>query len=692
MNYNDYYKKIYASWLGKLIGIRLGAPIENWLGKDVRRMYHPIHNYTVNYGQFAADDDANGPLFFSSVMEKYNLDTITAKAMGEHVLNVVGNHTGFFWWGGKGIATEETAWQNLMDKIPAPESGSIKVNGQAIAEQIGGQIFSDCWGYITLGNVNDAVKLASMMASVTHDGDGIEGAKFVSACIALAWNEKDIYTIITKAKKYLSNTSNYYKLVTEIEDFYHKYPNDSDKCLAYIEDKHSYEHYEGICHILPNTAIMIYGMLYGKNDFDETMRLIAEAGRDTDCNLGNVGSIMGMMLGLEGIDEKWITPFNDILISSSSIGSKNISTISNTAKYFTKLGCKLYNIPFSTNNSYDFSLPYSTNGFTVTTNRYSACSLRTNSNKLQINLDSVLKKQKILLSKTSYFASDEVYDCRYSPQYTPLIEIGDTLRFKFSNPDNLPLKIKLYYLMDNKKKSHLGTYTFNENHELSLLSSSGSQLIRNITFEITAQEDIKQSFITLDYFEVEKNPIIHCDFSKLKKEDWGINFGGTHEEGIRGLDIYQGKVSLKNDSLVLHSNSAFNMSSVEASFKSISYEFEYKKNMNLTLAYDWRGCYEYRGLVLDTIKNELSYIERTSYTKHRKTVITKLPKLSKVVRLEVYLNKNLIVLSTNKKDYEYSFAKLKSTHGAIAFINNSNEDIKLLEIHSRGKRNEKYFD
>lgn len=30
MEYKECYQKIYASWLGKLIGIRLGAPIENW--------------------------------------------------------------------------------------------------------------------------------------------------------------------------------------------------------------------------------------------------------------------------------------------------------------------------------------------------------------------------------------------------------------------------------------------------------------------------------------------------------------------------------------------------------------------------------------------------------------------------------------------------------------------------------------
>lgn len=79
--------------------------------------------------------------------------------------------------GGPGIATEHTAWDNLMKGIKAPQSGNAAQNTQAI----GGQIFSDCWGYISLGNIQEASDLAAMMSSVTHDMDGIEGGKFVAA-------------------------------------------------------------------------------------------------------------------------------------------------------------------------------------------------------------------------------------------------------------------------------------------------------------------------------------------------------------------------------------------------------------------------------------------------------------------------------------------------------------------------------
>ena len=682
MEFNDYYKRIYASWLGKLIGIRLGAPIENWLGKDVRRMYHPIQNYTVDYGQFAADDDANGPLFFVSVMEKYDLNTITTKAMGEHLLNVVGDHTGFFWWGGKGIATEETAWDNLIHGIEAPSSGSTETNGKTIADQIGGQIFSDCWGYITLGNVSDAVRLASMMASVTHDGEGIEGAKFVSACIALAWKKHDIKEIIDEAKKYLSIESKYYALINEIEEIYEGHPNDSDYCLNYIEDKHSYDHYDGVCHILPNAAIMIYGMLYGHNDFNETMRLIAEAGRDTDCNLGNVGSIMGMMLGLEGIDEKWITPFNDILISSSSIGSKNITTISNSAKYFTELGCKLYQIPYQEHDTnlitYDFSLPQATSGFKAKSNRYTAVSLRAN-HGLQINLDHVSKGRTVKVYKKTYFTSDDVYDCRYQPQYTPILEEGDFIRLKLRNDDGLEFISRIVCFSGEEEITN-EEIELGEETEIEILKKEKSSIITSVEIQMESVNDIQRGVVYLDYFEIEKQPHFEYKATDLEAEDWGLNFDGNHERGIRGLDIYRGKAYLTRDALILKDHSAFNISSVYAKFKKVGFELEINSDSNFTLAYAWNGTYHYRGIIFDMNEQDLKFVHRDSYLDGLMRHIEYADYKDKV-KIEIDLEERKLVIEHGEFIDTYSLSDdITSEQGAIALINEGNSDLHITNI------------
>ena len=62
----EFIEKIYAGWLAKIIGIRYGAPIEGWTYEQIRNIYGELDHYPVDYHEFAADDDSNGPLFFAS--------------------------------------------------------------------------------------------------------------------------------------------------------------------------------------------------------------------------------------------------------------------------------------------------------------------------------------------------------------------------------------------------------------------------------------------------------------------------------------------------------------------------------------------------------------------------------------------------------------------------------------------------
>src|SRR5215469_13206809 len=137
----EYIEKIYSGWLAKIIGIRLGAPVEGWTYEKIKNIYGELDHYPVDYRDFAADDDSNGPLFFLRALEDSGEGKeLTAQAVGEALLNYAPFEHGFFWWGGYGISTEHTAYLNLRAGIPAPQSGSIQQNGHTVAEQIGGQI------------------------------------------------------------------------------------------------------------------------------------------------------------------------------------------------------------------------------------------------------------------------------------------------------------------------------------------------------------------------------------------------------------------------------------------------------------------------------------------------------------------------------------------------------------------------
>jgi len=93
----EYIEKIYAGWLGKIIGIRLGAPIEGWTYERIKNIYGEIQGYVTDYKRFGADDDSNVPIFFLRALEDSGFN-LTPQAVGEALLNYSPFERGFFWW------------------------------------------------------------------------------------------------------------------------------------------------------------------------------------------------------------------------------------------------------------------------------------------------------------------------------------------------------------------------------------------------------------------------------------------------------------------------------------------------------------------------------------------------------------------------------------------------------------------
>ena len=47
----DFIEKIYAGWLAKIIGIRLGAPVESWTYEKIRTVYGEVNGYLADCGR-----------------------------------------------------------------------------------------------------------------------------------------------------------------------------------------------------------------------------------------------------------------------------------------------------------------------------------------------------------------------------------------------------------------------------------------------------------------------------------------------------------------------------------------------------------------------------------------------------------------------------------------------------------------
>ena len=48
MDRNGILCRIYSGWLGKMIGVRLGAPIEMWTRERIEEKYHGQHGYLLD--------------------------------------------------------------------------------------------------------------------------------------------------------------------------------------------------------------------------------------------------------------------------------------------------------------------------------------------------------------------------------------------------------------------------------------------------------------------------------------------------------------------------------------------------------------------------------------------------------------------------------------------------------------------
>lgn len=76
--------------------------------------------------------------------------------------------------------------------------------------------------------------------------------------------------------------------------YYEEHRRDWEGCCHFIFENYGYDKYQGVCHIIPNIAVMILALLYGEGDFDKTLNLCNQCGWDTDCNVGNLGTLMGV--------------------------------------------------------------------------------------------------------------------------------------------------------------------------------------------------------------------------------------------------------------------------------------------------------------------------------------------------------------------------------------------------------------
>lgn len=370
----DYLERVYAAVLGKMIGVYVGRPVEMWTYQRIMAEIGPIEYYVhdqVGVPLIVVDDDISATVIFPRALHEHGpKQDITAEEIGKSWLNnIIQNHSTLAWLG-YGVLTEETAFVNMKEGIPAPLSGAIETNGKTIAEQIGARIFIDGWALVSPGNPALAAKLAKEAGSVSHDGEAIHAAVLFAAMEAEAFLSKDIDHLFDTGLKFIPADSLIAIQTQEIREWA-KTDGDWHKTRQRIEDKYGYHLYPGFCHIIPNNGILTLTLVYASHSFHLAMQIINTSGWDTDSNSGNIGCILGIMHGLNAYADgpDWRGPIADQAFISSADGGYGINNASRITYEITNLGRQLAGQdllePPKDGAQFYFTLPGSVQGFRV---------------------------------------------------------------------------------------------------------------------------------------------------------------------------------------------------------------------------------------------------------------------------------------------------------------------------------------
>lgn len=440
---NDYLERVYAGVLGKLVGVYLGRPFEGWTYQKIMAELGPIEYYVherLNQPLVVTDDDVAGTFTFIRALEDYGIKaSLSAEEIGKAWLNYIVEERAILWWGGNGNSTEHTAWLNLRKGVPAPQSGSIETNGQAVAEQIGAQIFIDGWAMVAPRQPELAARLAEQAGKVSHDGESVYAAMLWAAMEAEAFGSSDIDHLIDTGLSQIPQDCLIAKLIGDIRAWHKAHPDWRDT-REKIEHHYGYDKYPGNCHVVPNHALMIMAVLYAPQDFQKAQMIVNTSGWDTDCNAGNVGCLLGIMNGLEGLEEgpDWRGPIADRMLISSADGGNSINDAVRQAYFLTNLGLQLggrrkLDAP-KAGAQFHFSLSGSQQGFRPQTGLAVSHAVRVGnaefegSRALTIDYDALGPTQVAVVTSPTFSPREMLNMRTYDLMATPLVYSGQVVR------------------------------------------------------------------------------------------------------------------------------------------------------------------------------------------------------------------------------------------------------------------------
>jgi len=310
LSVDDFRDHLKGGWIGQMAGVGWGSPTEMKVcGRIMKESEMPTWEPKMVNQQ--GNDDCYVEQTFVRTLELRGLD-VSAKQAGMDFAN-----TKFSLFCANFIGRN-----NIRCGIMPPDSGHPQFG--ISRDLLDFQIESDSLGLISPGLPNSVIALGERFGHMMNYGDGVYAGQFVGGMYAEAYFEKDVIKVIEAGLKCIPEQSQYAEMVRDMLGWYKADPVNWEKTWGLVEEKyHKNEDYshgweEKTIEVKLNGAYILMGLLYGEKDFEKTVRIACRCGQDSDCNPANAGGVLGAMLGVAAVPERFKSALDEKLRFAAS--------------------------------------------------------------------------------------------------------------------------------------------------------------------------------------------------------------------------------------------------------------------------------------------------------------------------------------------------------------------------------------
>ncbi|MGW9456589.1 ADP-ribosylglycohydrolase family protein [Streptomyces globisporus] len=325
--------RLHAAWLGRAAGCLLGKPVEKLPLTGIRVLARATGNWPLttwftargvpaellsahpwnrrsaptslaeNIDGMPEDDDLNYPLLTLLLLQRHGR-TFTTADLARLWLDELP--------AGRTFTAERIAYGNLLAGVEPPGTARRR---NPFREWIGAQIRADMHGWTHPGDPAGAAAQAHRDAVLTHTGNGVYGAMFTAAALAVAvGGESDVHGCLAAGLRVVPPHSRYARAVRlgiETARTEGEFDTVVDRLHAVYADTHHW------VHVLPNAALLAAALTHADGDFTRSIGNAVSGGWDTDSNGATAGSLAGLLAGTpDALPHHWTTPLKNRLATS----------------------------------------------------------------------------------------------------------------------------------------------------------------------------------------------------------------------------------------------------------------------------------------------------------------------------------------------------------------------------------------